>query len=179
MKKFGFPLLLIGIVGVMVAIFVAGNGGKSSSTNPSGPLLGDKHANQGQQHIQPGTQHVAYNSNPPSSGPHYLSPTPWGIKDSQIADETLVHNEEHGGVIIAYKPDLPKDQVDLLKQIFQSLPASSQFNEVKAVLVPRAANDHAIELAAWTYTYNLDSVDGTKIKQFYQDHLDKGPELVP
>lgn len=180
MKKLAFPLILIAIVGAMVAIFVAGGGGNKSSTSKGDvALIGDKHDNQGQKHIQNGDKHEAYNSNIPSSGPHYISPTPWGIKDSEIVDEMLVHNEEHGGVIIAYKPDLPRDQVDRLKQIFNQLPASSQFNEVKAVLVPRAANDKPVQLAAWTYSLSLDSVDEAQIKQFYQGYLDKGPELVP
>src|SRR5579864_3213956 len=100
MKKIAFPLIVIAVMAVLIGIFVLGNDGQSSSKQ-SVALIGDKHDNQGQQHIQPGAQHVAYNSNPPSSGPHYPSPTPWGIKDSEVVDETLVHNEEHGGVIIA------------------------------------------------------------------------------
>ena len=35
-----------------------------------------------------------------------------------------------------------------------------------------------VQLAAWTYTLNLTSVDAAKITQFYEGHLDKGPELV-
>jgi len=36
-----------------------------------------------------------------------------------------------------------------------------------------------VQLAAWTYTLDLDNVDEAKITQFYNDHVDKGPELVP
>ena len=174
MKRFGLPIILVATVGLLVAIFALGN-----RSAPPAVLLGEKHADQGQKHIATGAAHETYNSNLPSSGSHYTEPTLWGIKDAALPDETLIHNLEHGGVEIAYKPGLPQAQIDQLKAIFAKLPASPQFHEVKAVLIPRAANDHSIQLAAWTYTYNLDQIDEAKILQFYNDHLDKGPELVP
>ena len=176
MKKFGLPILLVAIVGALVTIFLIGN---NQPPKPAVALLGDKHPDQGQKHLQPGEQHDPYNSDLPSSGPHNPAPAPWGSKDSELPDETLVHNLEHGGIVIAYKPDLPADDLKQLKGLFAQLPPSSQFNEVKAVLVPRAGNTHPIQLAAWTYTLNLDQFDAAKIKQFYEGHLDKGPELVP
>ena len=142
-------------------------------------LLGDKHDDLGQKHINNGEAHDPYNSNMPSSGPHNMQPADWGISTGQIADETLVHNMEHGGIVIAYRPSLPADQVSQLKKVFENLPKESKFNKVKAVLVPRQGNEKAVQLAAWTYTYNMDSIDEAKIKQFYLDHVDKGPELVP
>ena len=178
MKRLGLPIALVAVVGGLLGLFAMANNGNTPA-KASGPLLGDQHANQGQTHIAVGSSHVAYNSEMPSSGPHYPTPTSWGIKTDPIVDETLVHNEEHGGIVIAYKPDLSADQVSKLKDIAGKLPQSSQFNEVKVVLVPRPANVKPIELAAWTYTYNLDTPDANKITQFYNDHLDKGPELIP
>lgn len=179
MKKLGLPIIIIVVVAALAAMFALGNKSSAPAKKSNEPLLGTKHDNQGQEHIKDGAEHAAYNSNLPSSGPHYATPAPWGIKTSSIKDETLVHNLEHGGIVIAYKPDLPKDQVDKLKQIYDKLPYSQQFNEIKAVLVPREANSAPIQLAAWTYTYDLQSPDEAKITQFYNDHLDKGPELVP
>jgi hypothetical protein len=178
MSKLILPAIIVVAVGALIGIFVVGNRSDSVSKTTA-PLLGDKHANLGQKHIAAGAQHEAYNSNPPSSGSHYTSPAPWGIKDSELPDETLIHNLEHGGIEVAYKPDLPQAQIDQLKKIVAALPASGKFNETKAVLVPRAANERAIELGAWTYTLSLDAVEQGKIIDFYNGHLDKGPELVP
>src|SRR5687767_13035743 len=54
---------------------------------------------QGQQHINEGESHVAYNSKPPTSGPHWMitgrAPVPWGIYKEPIADEAQLHNLEH------------------------------------------------------------------------------------
>ncbi len=178
MKKLGLPLGLVAIVAVLIGLFIIGN--KSTpAKKDNAKRLGTTHANQGQTHIQPGTPHETYNSNPPTSGSHYPQPATWGIKDSALPDEQLVHNLEHGGINIFYKPDLPKDQIAKLKQIYNKLPVSQQFNSVKAILAPRAANKNPIELTAWTYSHSLTTPDEAKILQFYNDHLDKGPELVP
>src|SRR5581483_2784265 len=60
---------------------------------------------QGQEHIARNAAHVAYNSIPPTSGPHYNdagAPTPWGIYQDPIQNEVQVHNLEHGGIVIQY-----------------------------------------------------------------------------
>lgn len=46
--------------------------------------------------------HVAYNSRPPSSGPHLGGLAPWGESDLQQPPELYVHNLEDGGVVLAY-----------------------------------------------------------------------------
>lgn len=182
MKKYGFILVLVGLVGILLAVFAIGN--KPTPAKPDSQLLGTKYPELARDHIQPGTKTpVPYNSNPPSSGPHYYDndcPAKWGTIDPSPVqpDECYIHNLEHGGIWITYRPDLPQDQIDKLKQIVQSLPPDSQFNEQKVIMTPRAANDQAISLAAWTYVYSLSQPDEAKIKQFYQDHVNKGPELT-
>ncbi|MBW3538133.1 DUF3105 domain-containing protein [Candidatus Parcubacteria bacterium] len=181
MKKLGFPILLLLVVGAMVGIFALGNRGDApapGNKQPEEERLGTQFPNQGQQHIQPGTEHTAYNSNPPTSGPHYPTPAPWGIKQEGVADETLVHNLEHGGIVINYRSDLDRAEVEKLGDVFRQLPRSGT-GSIKAILVPRSQNEKPISLTAWTYKLDLDGVDEAQIKRFYSDHVDKGPELVP
>jgi hypothetical protein len=178
MKKLGLPLIIVMVLVALIGLFMLGNKPEPAKKSNE-PLLGTKHDNQGQDHINEGASHAAYNSTPPSSGPHYATPASWGMKEAEIKDETMVHNLEHGGIAILYRPDLPKDQIDKLKQIFDGLPVSEQFNEVKAILAPRSSNSAPIQLAAWTYTLDLQTADKAKITEFYKDHIDKGPELVP
>jgi hypothetical protein len=177
LKKYLVAGIVILAVAVMGGLFVAGN--QTSPKQADVALLGVKHPNQGQEHIAVGAQHIAYNSNIPSSGPHYVDPMTWGIHDTELPDETLVHNQEHGGIVIAYKPDLAPVEIDQLKTLVAALPKSTNFNEIKVVLIPRTANDQPIQIGAWTYTLGFDTLDSAKITQFYNDHLDKGPELVP
>ena len=126
----------------------------------------------GAAHIQPGSQHPPYNSNPPTSGPHYPQPANWGIYDNQLADETLVHNLEHGGVWISYKPDLPAEEKTKLKEI------AGRYKS-KVILEPRVQNDSPIALAAWQRLLKLDAVDETRITEFVATYKNRGPERVP
>jgi hypothetical protein len=168
----------LGILGALIIIFGVIFAISSNKTK-SPPTLGVKHSNQGQTHIQRGQSHPAYNSDPPSSGWHYNdegAPVPWGAYIQEVPDEVFVHNEEHGGVIITYKPSLPKDQIAKLQKLFTSPYSDPSFKPNRVVVTPRAKNSKPIEMAAWTYTFSLDSFDQTKLEQFYLQHVGHGPE---
>ena len=76
------------------------------------PAPGLAFADLGNQHLNTIDEpHTAYNSRPPSSGPHLGSLANWGESDQQIPPELYVHNLEDGGVVLAYRcgsscPDL-------------------------------------------------------------------------
>ncbi|MDP3724235.1 MAG: DUF3105 domain-containing protein [bacterium] len=67
------------------------------------PLPGQKVPEMGREHIAIGTSHTPYNSNPPTSGPHYADTANWGIHETTIPEEYQIHNLEHGGVVVHYK----------------------------------------------------------------------------
>ena len=50
-------------------------------------------------------QAPVYNSNPPTSGPHSATPMPFKVLDNPAPKENLVHNMEHGGVVVWYNTD--------------------------------------------------------------------------
>ena len=72
----------------------------------SKPLPGRAVADLGRKHVELGTK-VNYNSNPPTSGPHYEEWEKSGIYDQPLQDEKLVHSLEHGYVVISYHCDPP------------------------------------------------------------------------
>lgn len=58
----------------------------------------------GNAHVQDGTTSpIAYNSVPPTSGPHYGSIANWGIYREPLRYEQILHNLEDGGVVIYYQ----------------------------------------------------------------------------
>lgn len=67
----------------------------------SKPLPGQRVADLGREHVPDGTT-VEYNSNPPTSGPHYAAWTRAGVYEKPVSDGHLVHSLEHGYVIISY-----------------------------------------------------------------------------
>ena len=130
--------------------------------------------NQGEKHIGVGQPHKPYATELPSSGDHYAdasSPAQWGVYVQEVQPEIFLHNLEHGGVVVAYKPDLPQEQIKKLQQLFGSSSPDKKFNPGKFILTPRAENKHPIELASWTRNYNLNTYDEAKIKQFYFENV--------
>lgn len=142
--------------------------------------IGQQYESEGQQHLQTLDQkHPAYKTDPPTSGPHYVQPAAWGTSEVEIADEQLLHNLEHGGVVISYRPDLSEEQIDELRRIAANLTMRDEQTSkkgFKVILVPRAKNTSAVQLSSWRYNLKLGTVDQSKIQQFYRDRPNIAPE---
>jgi hypothetical protein len=142
------------------------------------PVDGQESFNsQGNQHIPADTPNTfAYNSTPPTSGPHYGSLVPWDVYSEPQPYEYLVHNLEDGGVVIYYQcPDGCPDTVTALKQVVQ--PYLDRNRHV--VLAPNDPSwpdaggqprhkdmGASIALTAWGKLLKLDAVDEDRIREF-------------
>ncbi len=131
------------------------------------PRPGEAVAIQGQEHILVGASHIEYNSNPPTSGPHYEGPAKWGVSQIELPDEQLIHNLEHGGIWISYK-DIDEATKRALEEIAKS--------GLKIILTPRAKNDAPIALASWGRIQKLQSFDRQVILDFIKANTNKSPE---
>src|SRR4029450_8930263 len=69
----------------------------------------------GQDHIQPNEQPDNWHAPPPPSGDHLATPLPPGVYDYDQDMRAMVHNEEHGYVVLLYK-GIPHDQVEQLRK---------------------------------------------------------------
>lgn len=161
-----------GGIGLSAVLVLVGGYFLSKELTRSIPKMGEVLGIQGAQHIQPGTEHESYNSNPPSSGPHYGQTAEWGVYGEQLPDEQLIHNLEHGGIWISYKPDLDKGSKEKLINLAKGYKS-------KVVLEPRKENDSNIALVSWGRVFKLESFDEQQIKDFIEFYKNKGPEKVP
>ena len=167
-QRSGFPLrwaIVIGllvIVGVVVAILLL-SGQESGTKVELMPTT---------EHVAPGTD-IAYNTNPPTSGDHYGLPASWGVQKVAPADESIVHNMEHGGVIIYYKPDsLTPEQLTALSEQMAELSLSNH----RLILTTRTDMPKPIAVTAWGFLLELDTYDADAIEDFVNDHINEGPE---
>ncbi len=157
----GGSLVVIATVAVVVALTIRGPAGPGSRIGIIPPGLN---------HLPDGQRYAGYNSNPPTSGPHWASPAGWGAYREPLADETLVHNLEHGGVWISYKDAKDTDLADKLAAIARRY-------ERKVIVTPRPANDAVIALAAWGRLQTLEAFDEAPIVAFIEAYRGKtGPE---
>ena len=133
-------------------------------------------SDQGRNHIDIGALHPAYNSNPPTSGPHYGNPAEKGIYKKELTDEQLVHNLEHGYIWISYR-------LDTSLEIIKQLESFYGFGK-KIIIEPRAANDKIISLVAWNWLDKFDPASGDslndvelkRIGDFIDQYINQGPE---
>jgi hypothetical protein len=168
MKTFiGIFVVVLAVVGLGYFLFQSSSNPPSPEENP-----GQFFESQGATHIPEGsTEHPTYSSNPPTSGSHWPEPAAWGVYKTAIPDERFVHNLEHGGIWISYKPSLDAETIAKLEDF------ASRYRKV--VVAPREANDSVIALAAWEYLQKLDAYDENTILKFIEAYYDEGPEKVP
>jgi hypothetical protein len=165
-----WPWILAAAAGVVLVaafgIFLANRG-----TAVSGP--GEHFPIQSRDHIAVGAAHPAYNSDPPTGGWHYDTPWNPGFYDQPVADETLVHNLEHGYIVISYDCSKLADCEGAKAQIRQLMQRN---NNWKLVAVPRKNADAAIALTAWGWLEKLNGYDDAKMTAFIDAWRDQGPE---
>ena len=92
-------------------------------------------------HLANPDANVTYNSFPPSSGPHYQQPAPWGIYPDPIKQTILVHNLEHGGVVVQYG-DVGEAAVKDIQSYYQDDPNG-------IIVAPYSKLGKKVALTAW------------------------------
>ena len=119
----------------------------------------------GQDHIAANEQPDNWNSNPPTSGDHLATPLPPGVYDSDQDMRALVHNQEHGYVVILYK-GIPADQVDQLREFVEARDGS------KLVLAPWSGlESNGVTLTAWQNLETMQRVNMDVVQAFVNDYM--------
>jgi hypothetical protein len=130
---------------------------------------------------------VKWNSNPPTSGPHYGQWAVWNFYDSPVPLTMSTHNLEHGGIVIHYGPNVPQSEVSKLREFYNGDP-----NAIVVAPLPTAGNK--IYASAWYYDESKQSdrtyygegeqISGTKVDEdaleaFRDKFRYKGRERIP
>ncbi|HEY7521588.1 MAG TPA: DUF3105 domain-containing protein [Methylomirabilota bacterium] len=122
-------------------------------------LPGQKLPSQGNRHVPTEHEpHEAYNSTPPTSGPHLPYIAPWGIHTKPIVNELQVHNLEDGGVMVQYNCECP----ELVEQLASIVRRYDRF----VILAPYPTMKSRIALTAWTRLETLDQFDAARVERF-------------
>ena len=73
-------------------------------------------------HVNSLTKKLPWNTDPPSNGQHYPLWAVWGFYTSPVNPRMVVHNEEHGGVILWWGTKVPASTVDQLRTFYSEQP---------------------------------------------------------
>ncbi len=110
---------------------------------------------------------VSYPQPPPVGGNHAPIWQNCGFYDTPVANENAVHSLEHGAVWITYRPDLPEEELDTLRQVarHQSHVLVSPYPDLSAPVVA----------SAWGHQLRIDSTNDPRLDQFVQTFM-LGPQ---
>jgi hypothetical protein len=161
-------LLIVGgvlVLGAIVFIIVLVFGGSSA------PRVGLQQVDDGGGHIENGTTGGPYSSVPATSGQHWGTPANWGVytEANPAVESQVIHNLEHGGIVIWYQSTATQEDIDQLTQFTQQALNSSNY---KVILSPWNGEDfgHPVAVTAWDWLLYLDTADIDQVRAFQQDH---------
>jgi hypothetical protein len=130
----GIGAVVVVAVVVAVAAFGGGSKGGSSSTHVSQLMASagctfktvNAYVPAGQgTHVNSLTAKLPWNTDPPSNGQHYPQWAVWGFYTTPINPRQVVHNEEHGGVILWWGSKVPQSTVAQLHTFYDQQPDGS------------------------------------------------------
>ncbi len=177
------------LVAVAVGAVLASGGGSTANAaaalDSAGCTLIEKPALRGVHSITTptGTSKV-WNTNPPTSGPHYEIPAVWGAYTEPVNMAQLVHNLEHGGISILYGSSVPDSTVAQLRSFYDGHTRGT-------ILAPLPSLGDQIAHGAWTTKSASDPADGTAhlakcaafdetaFSAFFDQFQFRGPERFP
>ena len=170
-----------GVIALMLiaGLFLPSVGNLGRSTVPAdspdeGPLSGTDVPVQPGEIIEPGADHVAYSTLPPTSGPRYAEPASWGVHEAQVDDETIVRNLEVGAVVFNHSLESEAEVADL-RQFVEAQPG---YPGCYVVQPYAGVTPGSVTLTAWGWTQEVAGVDRFLMQTFIDDHVNQGPQFL-
>jgi len=144
----------------------------------SRPMLGEAYPIASREHIPNGQKAVDYNSDPPTSGQHYDQPAEAGFYEVAPPDEALVHNLEHGHVVVYYNCELVDEAAcaSLKEQIKQSMSRAGVAREtgtIKLVAAPRPGMPNLITYTRWGRLYRAEGFDADEFQLYVKQNRNR------
>jgi hypothetical protein len=178
--------ILIAAVAVGIAMAFRGGGGGGEAAGRDGPCVRLTFAPMGRQHVQSLKSSFQYNSFPPTSGPHFPVPAVWNVYDQPLPELHVVHNLEHGGIVVQYGSKVPKQTVQQIVEWYSKSPLGTivaplpPTSEIQAKAPPDV--DKKIFLTAWTHVATCSTFNEDAFTNFRDDFRGPGgdaPEKFP
>jgi len=198
----GFGALGLLALAAVIAV-LALTGGGSSDVDASGVRTAMQDAGctytekpakalpDGGMHVPSIDTKVKWNTYPPSGGPHYGETAVWGFYDQPAEPIRIVHNEEHGGVVLWWGPQTSQDEIANLRELYNESPQAMLGSPIGTI--DGKSLGSRIAITAWTgdpatygkngdygtgHVATCDRFDDGAFKKFRDAFRGKGPEGI-
>ena len=163
---------------VVLAQAVACGGSSDDVGNGSSANLVPKRSNiaveRNSDHVPEG-QNIDYRTIPPTSGQHWSRWADCGFYIESLPDERIVHNLEHGNIVVSYNLANPA-QVTELRNNLEDL---SLFEDWGVARPYDQIREGRVVLTAWGRMHSMTGVRPGEIERFFKTFAgDGGPERV-
>jgi hypothetical protein len=178
--------LVVAAVAAALVLFVFGGGSADAALEEAGCTV-ERAPAQGREHVEELEEGFEYNTSPPTTGPHHPQWAIWDVYTEPVEQFRLVHNLEHGGVIIQYGSDVPQATVDEIVTWYREDPNG-------IIVAPFPELGSQISLGAWVtpdpvpgeeaptgegVLAKCSSFDEEAFDSFVDEYGFRGPERFP
>lgn len=134
-------------------------------------------------HVPDGNPLPRFSTDPPTSGPHYVSTLPEGFYDEDSREAVslvnphgyIVHSMEHGYVIFWYNCAVVDPvECDAMKTELREL--MQEFDNYKIIAFPWSSTDVPVVATSWGRTLGMATWDAELAGSFIRRNRNKSPE---
>ncbi len=164
---------VVAVAAIAIGLVTALGGGEDATAALSAAgCTAQSFPSQGRQHVTQLKKGFKYNSFPPTSGPHHPQYAIWNEYDRPVQQVRLVHNLEHGGIVVQYGDEVPPATVDEITTWYQQDPTA-------IVVAPLPGLGDKVAMTAWTELATCPGFDEAAFDAFRDAHIFNGPERFP
>lgn len=179
------------VVAVLLGVMGGGSGNDEEAVRAklvaAGCTFQAVKAVEGQHSLGPDGTSDKWNTDPPTSGPHFgFNPDGssgtviWGIYDEPVQLARLIHNVEHGGVYIVYGDEVPDETVEQIRDFYER-------RKNGTIVAPLPKLGDTIAVGAWVaegddgkgYLAKCTDFDEDAVGAFFSAFQFEGPERIP
>ena len=184
-------LITIGIalaIAATVTVFIMSErSGDDAPPAPAGVAMAEAGCDDVENHEEEGANHVdgdvEYETSPPTSGDHYETPADAGFYPDAVPEETLVHNLEHGQIVIWYDPEASTQTKNDLQEFAESAndPDAVRGNSpppIVAAPYEDVPSGKSYALTAWTHSQACSAYSLEAINDFRAQFQGDSPEPI-
>lgn len=159
-------VLILALIGSVSSVLLMENNNENQLTETAKKPIDGVQSFDGLSQTHTSTP-LTFSETPPTGGDHAPTWIKCGIYTSPISTSEAVHSLEHGAVWIAYRPDLPAEQIEALSNTVRS--------NAYQLLSPYLGLSSPVVASAWGKQLKLESAQDPRLAIFLKAYT-QGPQ---